>query len=164
MKTKIGVVLVLATLLFAIYLYFFGKPEGFAIETPAPAPPMELPPPHLPERIITPAGPNSPSQQADLQEPPVRLPGPKDMDPYAESYRESNFGDDNRAPEKLFGPAPLPTVTDVARESGVASGVLSPYQPSVEQFNPENAQNGGEFIRGGVFAFDKDEQVNYSQF
>jgi hypothetical protein len=164
MKTKVGVVLVLATLLFAIYLYFFGKPEGFAIETPAPAPPMEQPPPHLPERIIAPAGPNSPSQQADLEEPPVRLPGPKDMDPFAESYRESNFGDDNRAPEKLFGPAPLPTVTDVARESGVASGVLSPYQPSVEQFNPENAQNGGEFIRGGVFAFDKDEQVNYSQF
>lgn len=164
MKTKVVVVLVLATLLFTGYLYFFGKAEGFAIETPAPAPEIEYPPPHLPERIIAPAGPNSPSQQANLEEPPVRLPGPTDMDPYADSYRESNFGDDNRAPEKLFGPAPLPTITDVARESGVASGVLSPYQPSVEQFNPENAQNGGQFIQGGVFAFDKDEQVNYSQF
>jgi hypothetical protein len=164
MKTKIVVVLVLATVLFAGYLYFFGKTEGFAIEIPAPAPQIELPPPHLPERVVASAGPNSPSQQPDLNEPPVRLPEPTERDPYADSYRESNFGDDNRAPEKLFGPAPLPTVTDVARASGVASGVLSPYQPTVEQFNPENAQNGGEFIGGGIFAFDKDEQVNYAEF
>jgi hypothetical protein len=164
MKTKIVVVLVLATVLFAVYLYFFGKTEGFAIEIPAPAPQIELPPPHLPERVVASAGPNSPSQQPDLNEPPVRLPEPTERDPYADSYRESNFGDDNRAPEKLFGPAPLPTVTDVARASGVASGVLSPYQPTVEQFNPENAQNGGEFIGGGIFAFDKDEQVNYAEF
>jgi hypothetical protein len=164
MKTKVVVVLVLATVLFAVYLYFFGKSEGFAVEIPAPAPQIELPPPHLPERVVASAGPNSPSQRADLEEPPVRLPEPSERDPYADSYRESNFGDDNRSPEKLFGPAPLPTVTDIARESGVASNVLSPYQPTVEQFNPENAQNGGEFIGGGIFAFDKDEQVNYSQF
>lgn len=164
MNSKVVVVLVLAISLFAVYLYFFGKAEGFAIEIPAPAPPIELPPPHLPERTITPAGPNSPVQQADLEEPPVRLPEPKDMDPFAGSYRESNFGDDNRSPEKLFGPAPLPTITDVARESGVASNVLSPYQPTVGQFNPENAQNGGEFINGGIYAFDKDSQVNYAEF
>lgn len=164
MKAKVGVVLFLAILLFASYLYFFGTPEGFAIETPAPAPAIEYPPPHLPERTITPAGPNSPMQQADLEDPPVRVPQPKDNDPFAETYRESNFTDDNRSPEKLFGPAPLPTVTDVARASGVASGTLSPYQPSVEQFNPESAQNGGEFIRGGVFAFDKDAVVNFAEF
>lgn len=164
MNTKTIVVLLLAVVLFAVYLYFFAKPEGFAIEVPAPAPFLEQPPPHMPERVISPAGPNSPVQQPDLEEPPVRLPEPTDNDPYASTQRESNFGDDNRAPEKLFGPAPLPTVTDVARASGVASGTLSPYQPSVEQFNPENAQNGGEFIRGGVFAFDKDEQVNFAEF
>jgi hypothetical protein len=164
MSAKLVLVLLAALAIFGSYVFLFRKSESFAVETPAPAPLIEQPPPHLPGRIITPGGPNSPAQQADLEEPPVRVPEATAMDPYSQSYQNSNFGDENRAPEKLFGPAPLPTVTDVARSSGVASGTLSPYQPAVEQFNPENAQNGGEFIGGGVFAFDKEEVTNYSQF
>ena len=164
MNTKTIVVLILAVVFFSVYLYFFAKPEGFAIEIPAPAPFLEQPPPHMPARVISPGGPNSPVQQPDLEEPPVRLPEPIDNDPYASTQRESNFGDDNRAPEKLFGPAPLPTVTDIARASGVASNVLDGNQPSLEQFNPETAQNGGQFMDGGIFAFDKDVPTHYSEF
>jgi hypothetical protein len=103
-----------------------------------------------------------------LTEPPVLVPEPTDRDPYADSYKSSGFGDETRNPEKLFGPAPQPTVTDIAQASGVASGQLSPFQPAVEQFNPENAQNGGAFIQtgeaSGIFAYDKDMPTNYASF
>jgi hypothetical protein len=168
MQQKVLIVVLLAVSLFVGYVYFFRKDEGFAVEIPAPAPVIEQPPPHLPGRVITPGGPNSPVQQADLKEPPVLLPEPKDRDPYDDSYQSSSFGDENRSPEKLFGPAPLPTVTDIAQASGIASSQLSPFQPAVEQFNPENAQNGGAFIRtgdsSGIFAFDKDMPTNYAAF
>jgi hypothetical protein len=168
MQGKVLIVVVLAIALFAAYSYFFRKSESFAVEIPAPAPVIEQPPPHLPGRVITPAGPNSPAQQADLDEPPALLPEPKDRDPYGDSYQSSSFGDESRNPEKLFGPAPLPTVTDIAQASGVASSQLSPFQPAVEQFNPETAQNGGAWIKtgdeSGIFAFDKDMPTNYASF
>lgn len=168
MQAKVFVVLGLAIAVFVAYSYWFRSTDGFAVEVPAPAPLQEQPPPHLPGRIITPAGPNSPAQQADLKEPPVLVPEPKDRDPYSQSYQSSNFGDESRNPEKLFGPAPLPTVTDIAVGSGVASNQLSPFQPSVEQFSPETAQNGGAFIEtgpeSGIFAFDKDMPTNYAAF
>jgi len=168
MQAKVLVVILLAVAAFAGYAYFFRNSESFAVEIPAAAPILEQPPPHLPGRVITPGGPNSPAQQADLKEPPVLLPEPKDRDPYDESYKPSNFGDESRNPEKLFGPAPLPTVTDIAQASGIASSQLSPFQPAVEQFNPENAQNGGAFIstgqESGIFAFDKDMPTNYAAF
>lgn len=168
MQGKVVVVLVLAVVVFTAYLYFMRKTDGFAVEIPAPAPILEQPPPHLPGRVITPGGPSSPAQQADLKEPPVIMPEPKDRDPYDESYKSSSFGDESRNPEKLFGPAPLPTVTDIATGSGIASSQLSPFQPAVEQFNPENAQNGGAFIttgaETGIFAFDKDMPTNYAAF
>ena len=168
MQEKVLIVVLLAIAVFAGYVYFFRKTESFAVEIPGPAPIIEQPPPHMPGRVITPAGPNSPAQQADLKEPPVLLPEPKDRDPYSESYQASNFGDESRNPEKLFGPAPQPAVTDIAVASGVASSQLSPYQPAVEQFNPESAQNGGAFIQtgqdSGIFAFDKDMPTNYAAF
>jgi hypothetical protein len=167
MQQKVLIVLVLALVVFGVYAYIFRKQESFAVEIPAPAPEIEQPAP-MPGRVITPAGPNSPAQQADLSEPPARIPEPRDRDPYDDSYKPSNFGDETRNPEKLFGPAPLPTVTDIAQASGIASSQLSPFQPAVEQFNPENAQNGGAFIRTGdetgIFAFDKDMPTNYASF
>lgn len=168
MQERVLVVILLAVVAFVGYVYFFRKSENFAVEIPGPAPIIEQGPPHLPGRVISPAGPNSPAQQADLEEPPALLPEPKDRDPYSESYQPSNFGDETRNPEKLFGPAPLPTVTDIAQASGIASSQLSPFQPAVEQFNPENAQNGGAFIKtseeSGIFAFDKDMPTNYAAF
>ena len=166
MNTKTLLVIVLAVLLFGAYVFFFRNPEGFKldIDIPGPAPEQEQPPPHLPGRVIAPGGPNSPAQQGDVDEPPALLPEPTPSDPFAEQHQSSAFGDENRAPEKLFGPAPLPTVTDIAVGSGIASHALSPFQPAVEQFNPETAQNGGEFMRGGIFAYDKDVPTNYSEF
>lgn len=160
--TKLFIVVFLAVLLFGVYTYFFRQSESFAVEVPAEAGIIEQPPPHLPERIIAQGGPQAPAQASDSA--PVHVPPPTPNDPYAQSYQDSNFGDENRAPQRLFGPAPLPTVTDIAKASGVASSMLDAYKPSVEQFNPETAQNGGQFIDGGVFAYDKDVPTNYSEF
>lgn len=166
MNTKVLVVILLAIVVFGVYVYYFRNPEGFKLDLdiPGPAPEQTQPPPHLPGRVITPGGPNSPVQEADRDEPPVLVPEPTPNDPFAETHQTSAFGDDNRSPERLFGPAPLPTVTDIAVGSGIASHALSPYQPSVEQFNPETAQNGGQFMEGGIFAYDKEVATNYSEF
>lgn len=161
---KLVFVIFLAIIFFGTYVYFFRKSESFAVEVPGEAGILEQPPPHLPERVIAQGGPQAPAQASNPEDAPVRVPPPTPNDPYAQSYQDSDFGDDNRAPQKLFGPAPLPTVTDIARASGVASSTLDGYHPAVEQFNPESAQNGGQFIEGGVFAFDKDVPTNYSEF
>jgi hypothetical protein len=161
---KLLFVLLLAVILFVTYTYFFRTSEAFAVEVPGDAGIIEYPSPNLPERVISPGGPQAPVQASNPQDAPVRVPPPTPNDPYAQSYQDSDFGDDNRAPQKLFGPAPLPTVTDIARASGVASNVLDGNQPSLEQFNPETAQNGGQFMDGGIFAFDKDVPTHYSEF
>jgi hypothetical protein len=67
-----------------------------------------------------------------------------------------------RYPERLFGPAPLPDRTDIAVESGVAGSVNQVVSQAIQTFSPDFAQNGGEFIRGGIFANDTFEVPNYS--
>lgn len=161
---KLLFILLLATVLFGFYTYFFRQSEAFAVEVPGPAGILEHPTPNLPERVIAQAGPQGPVQASNPHDAPVRIPPPSPNDPYAQSFQNSDFGDENRAPEKLFNLAPLPTVTDVARESGVASNVLNGREPAVEKFNPEGLQNGGEFMEGGIFPYDKDESVNFSEF
>ena len=166
MKAKIALVLSLAVILFVAYLTYFRNGEAFASSTPA-----ELeedivqPTQSLPPRQVASAGPNSPAMRAppDPSDTPVVLPGPVERDPYAQSQQVSDFGDDNRAPERMFGPAPLPTITDVGSASGAMSRILS-NQPNVQEFSIEGAQNGGEFIPGGVFANDTDVPTNFSAF
>jgi hypothetical protein len=165
MKAKITLVLSLAVILFVAYLMYFRNGESFASSTPA-----ELerdivqPTQPLPPRQVASAGPNSPAMRAPPDSsPPVVLPGPVERDPYAQTQQVSNFVDENRSPERMFGPAPLPTITDVGSASGAMSRILS-NQPNVQEFSIEGAQNGGEFIDGGVFANDTDVPTNFSAF
>ena len=167
MVQQILVAVVFAAILYSIYLYFQGQrkyviEESFeGLEQPAPAPLMTIPIPE-PPRTVSPSGPNSPSQAPPEDDMPQRLPGPDESDPYDETYGSSNMKDNMRYPERLFGPAPTPNKTELA----VASGVASPHQQVVSQalqtFSPDFAQNGGEFIDGGIFANDTGEEPNYS--
>lgn len=153
----------LAAVLYSIYLYL-QTPRKYVIEenfeTPGPAPLQTIPIPE-PPRVVAPAGPNSPSAAPPLDEMPERLPGPDDSDPYDETYGSSNMKDNLRYPERLFGPAPKPNKVEYAVSSGVASDRVGVSQ-ALQTFSPEFAQNGGEFIEGGIFASDVFEQNDYS--
>lgn len=130
----------------------------------APAPVVTQPIPE-PERVIMPGGPNSPSQMPppthDINE---RLPGPEDSDPLDDSYGSSNMKDNMRYPERLFGPAPKPVNTTIPVGSGNASVLTSGVNNALQTFSPDFAQNGGEFIPGGIFANDAFDNPNYSSF
>jgi len=165
MKSQIVVAVLFAGILFLAYqMYVNSKYDKLMIEETfiAPAPIVTQPIPE-PERTISPGGPNSPNQMPppthDTNE---RLPGPEDSDPLDDSYGSSNMKDDMRYPERLFGPAPKPINTTIPVASGTASGLTSGVNTALQTFKPEFAQNGGEFIPGGIFANDVFDNPNYS--
>lgn len=152
-------VLLFVGYLFAQY-YIFEK-----FEVPGPAVPVVQQVSEEEERVVSPGGPAAPNQ---MPAPRVlaseRLPGPTDKDPYDETYGSSNMKENLRHPERFFGPAPTPGNTSISVASGVA-GLPGPTTPqSVQNFSPDFAQNGGEFVDGGIFANDAGENPNYSTF
>ena len=165
-------VLLFVGYLFAQY-YMFGK-ERF--EVPMVAPPVVQQISAEPERVVSPGGPapsdlgrqgpGAPNQMplpssASAVE---RLPGPVDKDPYDETYGSSNMKEELRHPERFFGPAPTADNVAIARASGVAGVPGSTTPQAVQTFSPDFAQNGGEFVDGGIFANDAGENPNYSAF
>lgn len=167
MKSQIVVAILLAGVFFLAYqLYLNVYSEKLMIEETfiAPAPVVTQPLPE-PERTIAPGGPSSPSQMAprsyDTEE---RLPGPEDSDPLDDSYGSSNMKDNMRYPERLFGPSPPPVNTTIPVASGTASTLTSGVNTALQTFKPEFAQNGAEFIPGGIFANDVFDNPNYSSF
>jgi hypothetical protein len=164
MVQQILIAVVIAALLYCGYLYFMSQRKYVieeSFEVPAPAPLQTIPIPD-PPRTVSPSGPNPPSQAPPEDDIPVRLPGPEDMDPYEESYGSSNLKDNMRYPERLFGPAPKPNKTEIAVSAGVASEKQQVVSQALQTFSPDFAQNGGEFIEGGIFANDSGENPNYS--
>ena len=164
MVQQILVAVVIAALLYCGYLYFLSQRKYVieeSFEVPAPAPLQTIPLPD-PPRTVAPSGPNSPSQAPPEDDMPVRLPGPEDSDPYDETYGSSNLKDNMRYPERLFGPAPKPNKTELAVSAGVASPEQQRVSQALQTFSPDFAQNGGEFIEGGIFANDSGENPNYS--
>lgn len=167
MKSQILVAILLAGILFLAYQLYLNlySPKYIIEETfIAPAPVVTQPIPE-PPRTISPGGPNSPNQMPppthDTNE---RLPGPQDSDPLSDDYGSSNMKDNMRYPERLFGPAPKPTNTTIAVAAGNASTLNSGVNAALQTFQPEFAQNGGEFIPGGIFANDTFDNPNYSSF
>ena len=155
--------------LFAQY-YIFEK-----FEVPGPAVSVVQQVSEEEERVVSPGGPapsdlgrQGPAPPNQMPAPRVlaseRLPGPVDKDPYDETYGSSNMKENLRHPERFFGPAPTPGNTTISVASGVA-GLPGPTTPqSVQNFSPDFAQNGGEFVDGGIFANDAGENPNYSTF
>ena len=165
MFDKVLLAVLLSAMLFVVYLVFTKQLTIESFEVPAPAPPVYLDPPADGPRTITPGGSNTPNQQPPPDPPIVeRLPGPVDSDPYDESYGSSNMKDNLRHPERFFGPAPQPVNTQVALESGIAGIENSQPAISLQTFSPEMAQNGGQFMEGGIFANDAFENPTYSSF
>ena len=164
MVQQILIAVTLAALLYGLYLYVF-RPRKYVIEesfeVPAAAPVMTIPIPE-PPRTVAPSGPNPPNAAPPEDDRPVRLPGPEDSDPYDESYGSSNLKDNMRYPERLFGPAPKPKVTELAVSAGVASPEQQVVSEALQTFSPDFAQNGGQFIEGGIFANDTFDNPNYS--
>jgi hypothetical protein len=167
MKSQVVVAILLAGILFLAYqLYFNLSSQKLLIEEDfiAPAPIVTQPIPE-PERTIAPGGPSSPSQMPppthDTNE---RLPGPEDSDPLDDSYGSSNMKDNMRYPERLFGPAPPPVNTSIPVGAGNASVLNSGVNRALQTFSPDFAQNGAEFIPGGIFANDVFDNPNYSSF
>jgi len=147
--------------LFAQY-YMFGK-ERF--EVPSAAPPVIQQVSAEEERTVSPGGPGAPNQMPPSRDREAeRLPGPVDKDPYDETYGSSNMKEDLRHPERFFGPAPTADNVAIAAASGVAGLPGSTTPQAVQTFSPDFAQNGGEFVDGGIFANDAGENPNYSAF
>lgn len=167
MKSQIVFAVLIAGVLFLAYqLYLNLTSSKLLIEETfiAPAPVVTQPIPE-PERVISPGGPNSPNQlPPPTHDTTERLPGPEDSNPLEDSYGSSNMEDNMRYPERLFGPAPKPKETAVAVDSGVASRLNSGVNTALQTFSPDYAQNGTEFIPGGIFANDAFDNPNYSAF
>ena len=166
MKSQIVLAVLLAAILFLAYqLYLNLTSSKLVIEETfiAPAPPVTQPIPE-PERTVSPGGPNSPNQRPPTHDTTERLPGPEDSDPLDDSYASSAMKDDMRYPERLFGPAPNPQVTSIAVASGTASSLNSGVNVALQTFKPEFAQNGAEFMNGGIFPNDDLDDAKYSTF
>ncbi len=167
MKSQILLAVLLAGILFLAYqLYLNLSSPKLVIEETfiAPAPQVTQPIPE-PERVVAPGGPNSPNQlPPPTHEINERLPGPTDSDPLDDSYGSSNMKDNMRYPERLFGPAPKPQTGSIAVASGTASTLNSGVNTALQTFSPDFAQNGTEFIPGGIFANDTLDNANYSTF
>jgi hypothetical protein len=162
MFDKVLLAVLLSAGLFVVYLVFTKQLRIEAFEVPAPAPPvLSYPPADIP-RTITSGGPGTPNQAPPPQAVVERLPGPVEADPYDEMYGSSNIKDNLRYPERFYGPAPSPTNTQIALESGVAGIETASPAVALQTFSPEMAQNGGQFIEGGIFANDTSENVSYS--
>ena len=159
LNQQLLVAVFVGALLFCIYLYVqrtYWKRDEVYEGIPGQAPEVEQPMAE-PDQRVTAGGPNTPNQAP----PPSheRLPGPTDSDPYVENYESSAAEENLRHPERLFGPAKTPDVTEYAENSGVASSVTAGVS---QTFSPEFAQNGGEFIGGGIFANDLTDKTNFA--
>lgn len=163
MFDKVLLAVLLSASLFVGYLVFTKqlKIEAFDIR-PAPGPPVLSFPPADVNREITSGGPNTPGQAPPPESVVERLPGPQESDPYDDTYGSSAMKDNLRYPERFYGPAPQATNTQIALESGLAGIESGNSASAIQTFSPEMAQNGGQFIEGGIFANDTSENVTYS--
>ena len=148
MSSSVLIAVLLAAIVFVVYLRVSGLyqvTDSFVSEKI----------PEMPESVAMrepPSAPVAPPQQR-------RLPEPQDSDPYDDTHGDSDVKDNLRRPERLFGPTTAPDDTDTAVSSGVASSVTN---TGFTTFSPEFAQNGGEFIPGGIFANDAFEDQKFS--
>ena len=111
-------------------------------ELKAPAPVTFTPLPEAP-RDVAPSGPNPPNAQGPVSNPPETTVA---NDPLADTNSETPIKDNLRHPENSFGPGINNTGSRLTAESGVAS--MNPVSGGVNNFSPEFAQNGGEFMDG----------------
>ena len=166
MSGQILTAILIAAALFVLFTlfqkYFPLNKEAF--EIPAAAPPISLGPPYVPEQILAPSGPSAPAAAPPLERrvPQPRIPGPDDSDPFDEKYGSSDVQENMRYPERSFHKVESGQNGQISVESGVAGDEQQVVSNSLQTFSPDFAQNGGEFLPGGIFANDTTENPNYS--
>jgi hypothetical protein len=93
--------------------------------------------------------------------PDIYYPDPEAVDPYEGSQNQATFGDNLRHPEQMVEMAPQVSSGNIV-SSGLGAHVSYQGGNDSVQFDPEMAQNGGEFM-SGIVAFDgSDTGVAYS--
>jgi len=161
MSFRIGLLIGLLIILSAV-LWFMPR-EGFKnLDTSAAAPVIERQPIVYPARNIVSGGSGTPNQMAEQGE--VRMSSPEvAMDPYAPNEESAAIPERLRHPERMFQPGPDNTTRGIAEASGIASASASQAGHALQSFQPEFAQNGGEFMQG-IMANDTAEPGAYSAF
>jgi hypothetical protein len=93
--------------------------------------------------------------------PDVYYPEPDAVDPYEGNSNEAYFGDNLRHPEQMMEMAPAQGTGNIV-SSGLGSHVTYQGDNEGSVFDPEMAQNGGEFM-SGISAFEGgDGGIGYS--
>lgn len=164
MNTRITLAVVVAFLVYAVYSWYsIPQYDGFDIniqkysEPNLPLPPLTA---HIPSRVISPAGPNSPGQKAPNET--IVVPNEEPYDPQEQSYESAEHPERLRHPERLYGPGLEQDDSVTAVESGIASNSYQQTMNAYQSFGPEFAQNGGAFMENGVVANDVSLNSDYS--
>ena len=89
--------------------------------------------------------------------PTTELGPPEHADPMNRTvHMDAEFGSNFRHPEQMIEARPTATMQYV-EPSGLGSERSSPGGNQAAMYAPEMAQNGGEFMRGGIEAWDSSE-------
>lgn len=165
MFQRVAISVVVAVLVYGAVSWITLQRENFvnyklADQSYEHAEPQQAPPAYA-ERQVAPAGPSAPAVRATGA--PRVMPEEEPRDPSFEGYESSDIPERLRHPEKMFGPGVVGDDTQIAEAAGVAKQSQEKVAQAFTLFSPEYAQNGGEFMDGGITAFDIDVPNTYSE-
>jgi len=158
--------------IFAILVLFFGirfLAEGFAPDINKVLSIREFnettqPPNDLPEREVSPGGPNPPNAALPATAIPTIISPPETpKDPFDQVEGQLPVEDNMRYPERSFGPGKANDDIEIAANSGVASNPVQQVHNSFRIFSPEYAQNGG-YVSDRIVANDTLDEHAYTAF
>lgn len=165
MFQRVVIAVVLAVLVYGAVSWISIRRESFvnyklADQSYEHAQPEKAPTPY-PARQVSPGGPTAPAARPTGA--PRVMPEEQPHDPSYEGYESSDIPERLRHPEKMFGPGVIGDDTDIATAAGVASSAEQTTARAFTTFSPEYAQNGGQFMEGGITAYDTDVPNQYSE-
>ena len=165
MFKRVGLAGVLAVVVYGVVSWISLRRESFvnyklADQSYEHAEPEKAPSPY-PVRQVSPGGPAAPATRSTGAPRIVQQEEPND--PSYEGYESSDIPERLRHPEKMFGPGVIGDDTDIAAAAGVASSAEQTTARAFTTFSPEYAQNGGQFMDGGITAYDTDVPNQYSE-
>lgn len=163
MNPRVTIAVIIAIVVYAAYSWIStpSRYDGFSSVIPVIRVATESPTKVKKEvRIVSPAGPGAPNEQAPSES--IIVPDEEPYDPQEEVYESSEHPNRLRYPERLYGPGLETADKQSAVDSGIASNSHSATLNAYQVFGPEFAQNGGTFMEGGVFANDSSIETGYS--